>query len=257
VVRTAGASPETEHSIALAQALGYRAAALRQLNRGAEARDDAERAVPLARRFSLANPVQGRPFLADVLYHQALLLADVRRYEEAARANEEATDLFRKPARFNPAVYRRRLTACMSDRSLLLDRTGGEEGLKASMEAVTLARRRLAESADAEGPASALVNLGARLSARFRDDEAVKRHGRRCGCGRPCRRPIPPPTPRHTPTAGGTPLGVTLTLDEFRRINKAERYRHRRHGGPTTPANAVTRNWSARGGRVLRGLSVR
>lgn len=172
-----GAPAETGNAIALAQAFGYRAEARRMLERGAEAREDAARAVPLARGFALANPSQGSPFLADVLYHQALLLADVGRYEEAVRVSEEATEIFRRLARLNPAVYRRRLTACLSDAGLLLDRAGrGEEGLRASEEAVTLARR-IAESnrsADQEALASALMNLGARLSTRLRDDEAVE-----------------------------------------------------------------------------------
>ncbi|GAA2432111.1 hypothetical protein GCM10010405_13790 [Streptomyces macrosporus] len=170
-----GDPPDTEQAIGLAQALGYRAAALRLLNRGDQAREDAERAVPLARGFALAHPAQGSPFLADVLYHQALLLADAGRHEEAVRAGEEATDILRRLARFNPAVYQRRLTACLSDRGLLLDKAGrGREALEASTEAVVLARRRLADSGDAEGLASALMNLGARLSARLRDDEAVE-----------------------------------------------------------------------------------
>ncbi|WP_019330824.1 hypothetical protein [Streptomyces sp. TOR3209] len=172
-----GAPAEAEHAIALAQALGYRAEARRLLARGAEAREDAARAVPLARGFALADPAQGSSFLADILYHQALLLADVGRYEEAVLASEEATGVFRRLASFNPAVYGRRLSACLSDAGLLLDRAGrSEEGLRASEEAVSLARRLAGSNilADQEALASALMNLGARLSVRLRDDEAVE-----------------------------------------------------------------------------------
>ncbi|CAL9479381.1 hypothetical protein SUDANB171_03000 [Streptomyces sp. enrichment culture] len=157
------ASDPSEYEPALAISLGNLGALLWSHRRWADGRQAVERAVDILRQRMARGPAGGglgraltveESDLAALLSNLAVMRWSAGQRPQGVAAAEESAGILRRAAEVNPAAFEPELARVLHDLSRFLPESGRwRDGLNAGDEAVTLYRRRLAQTAeDTTGP---------------------------------------------------------------------------------------------------------